>query len=119
METKTFNPNKFLHVSESAEEHLVDQINKNNAIGVELGIMPNGCAGFEFTWDYVNEYLSQEYEVIDIKDKVLIVNSISRDFIIGSNIDLKDEGIKGKTLIVESPKATGSCGYGESVQFDI
>lgn len=119
METKTFNSKKFLQVSESAEQHLVDQINKNEALGVELGIMPNGCAGFEYTWDYVTEYFSQDYNVTEIQDKVLIVNSLSRDFLIGSSIDLLDEGIKGKTLIVKSPKATGSCGCGESVQFDI
>ena len=119
METKTFNSKKFLQVSESAEQHLVDQINKNEALGVELGIMPNGCAGFEYTWDYVTEYFSQDYNITEIQDKVLIVNSLSRDFLIGSSIDLLDEGIKGKTLIVKSPKATGSCGCGESVQFDI
>lgn len=119
METKTFNSKNFLQVSESAEQHLVDQINKNEALGVELGIMPNGCAGFEYTWDYVTEYFSQDYNVTEIQDKVLIVNSLSRDFLIGSSIDLLDEGIKGKTLIVKSPKATGSCGCGESVQFDI
>lgn len=119
METKTFNPTNFLQVSESAEQHLVDQINQNNALGVELGIMPNGCAGFEYTWDYITEYFSQEYQVTQIQDKVLIVNSLSRDLLMGSYIDLLDEGIKGRTLVVKSPKATGTCGCGESVQFDI
>ncbi|MDA8842080.1 hypothetical protein N9N08_00210 [bacterium] len=119
MEIKSYNPTKFLNVSSEASEHLVEQINKNNAIGVELGILPNGCAGFEYTWKYINEFYAQDYDVTDIQDKVIVVGSVSREYVIGSSVELLDEGIKGKTLIVNSPKATGSCGCGESVQFDI
>jgi len=52
-------------------------------------------------------------------DYVLIVNDVCAEFIEGSQVDLLDEGIKGQTLTVSSPKATGGCGCGESVTFEL
>ena len=119
METRTFNPNNFISVTEPAKDHLLKQIKDNDALGVALGVMPNGCAGFEFTWDFVSEYYSQDYKITQMDDSVLIVDLLSADLLEGSEVDLVDEGIKGKTLIFKSPKATGACGCGESVTFNI
>ena len=47
------------------------------------------------------------------------MNELSLPLLEGSLIDIKDEGIKGSSLIVTSPKAVGSCGCGESVTFDV
>ena len=119
METRLFNPNNFISVTEPAKQHLLNQIKQNDALGIALGIMPNGCAGFEYTWNFVSEYYSQNYKITHIDDSVLIVDLLSADLLEGSEVDLVDEGIKGKTLIVRSPKATGACGCGESVTFNI
>lgn len=118
MQVQEYKPS-FVSITESAKTHLVDQIKNADGIGVALGIMPNGCAGFEYTWDIVTEYFSHEYHVTDMEPYVFLVDNISADFIEGSLIDMKDEGIKGKTLTVSSPKASGACGCGESVTFDI
>jgi Fe-S cluster assembly iron-binding protein IscA len=42
---------------------------------------------------------------------------MSVDMLAGSVVDLVNEGLKGKTLTVKSPKASGECGCGESVTF--
>jgi len=119
MEIKQYTPTEFLNVTDVAKQHLIEQIKNNDALGVRLGVMPNGCAGFEYTWDYVTEYFSQTERVTRLDDYVILVDDLSAEFLEGSQIDLKDEGIKGKTLLVNSPKATGSCGCGESVKFDL
>ena len=49
--------------------------------------------------------------------KCIIVDDICSPYITGSIVDLLDEGIKGKTLVVQSPRAVSSCGCGESIQF--
>tara|TARA_B100000927_G_scaffold66555_1_gene52442 strand:+ start:420 stop:797 length:378 start_codon:yes stop_codon:yes gene_type:complete len=113
---KTYNPN-FLTVTESATEHLVTQIESQNGIGVSLGVKPSGCAGFEYEWNIVHEFNAEDYTVNKLGDYSIIVDEVCTPYISGSIVDLLDEGIKGKTLIVQSPKAVSSCGCGESIQF--
>jgi iron-sulfur cluster assembly accessory protein len=118
METiQTYNPDQVV-VTDTAKQHLLDQIYDNDALGVSLGLMPGGCSGFEFTWKFVSEYLSQNNFITDLDDyKVLIIDSVSMPMLKGSTIDLLDEGIKGKTITVKSPLSNGTCGCGESINF--
>ena len=118
MQVQEYKPG-FVSITDSAKQHLVSQIKQADGIGVELGVKPSGCAGFEYTWNIVSEYYAQEYRVTNMDDYVLIVNDMCAEFIEGSQVDLLDEGIKGQTLTVSSPKATGGCGCGESVTFEL
>ena len=113
---KTYNP-EFISVTESATEHLITQIESQKAIGVSLGVKPSGCAGFEYVWKIVHEFDAQEYTVTKLGNYSIIVEDICKPYISGSLVDLLDEGIKGKTLVVQSPQAVSSCGCGESIQF--
>ena len=113
---KTYNPN-FLTVTELATEHLITQIESQNGVGVSLGVKPSGCAGFEYEWKIVHEFIAEDYTVNKLGDYSIIVDDICSPYISGSLVDLLDEGIKGKTLIVQSPRAVSSCGCGESIQF--
>jgi iron-sulfur cluster assembly accessory protein len=117
---KTFHPGEKLTVTKVAQDHLRQQVQKDSHIGVELNLIPNGCAGFEYDWELVSEYYSNQYAyVLECDGFVLLVNELSLPLLEGSLIDIKDEGIKGSSLIVTSPKAVGSCGCGESVTFDV
>jgi len=119
MSIETYNPNS-ITVTQSGKEYLLQQVEKNDALGVSLSLMPNGCAGFEYNWDFVvTEFYQQDYHIVKLDDKVLLVNNLSFPYLEGSVIKLQDDGIKGISLVVESPKATGSCGCGESVTFDV
>lgn len=118
METiKTYNPDQVI-VTDAAKKHLLDQIYDKDVLGVSLGLMPGGCSGFEFDWDFVTEYLSQNYFITELDEsKVLIIDTLSMPMLKGSTIDLLDEGIKGKSLTVKSPLSNGTCGCGESIHF--
>tara|TARA_Y100000768_G_scaffold94197_1_gene68221 strand:+ start:9627 stop:10004 length:378 start_codon:yes stop_codon:yes gene_type:complete len=113
---KTYNP-EFITVTESATDHLVTQIENQNGVGVSLGVKPSGCAGFEYEWKIVHEFNADEYAITKLGNYSIIVEDICKPYISGSIIDLLDEGIKGKTLVVQSPQAVSSCGCGESIQF--
>ena len=65
----------------------------------------------------VHEFIAEDYTVNKLGDYSIIVDDICSPYISGSLVDLLDEGIKGKTLIVQSPRAVSSCGCGESIQF--
>ena len=116
---KTFNPDNVITFTESATEHLVSQVKASEgAIGISLGLMPNGCAGFEYKWDIVTE-VEDGYKEHMIGPYLFLLDEKSEDFLIGSEVDLVNDGLKGKTLVVKSPKASGECGCGESVTFDV
>lgn len=114
---KTFNPDDLITFSPSATEHLTSSIEKEDAIGVSLALKPAGCAGFEFVWNIVKEELDG-FGKSELGDYTFFLDDLSKDFLAGSYVDMVDEGLKGKTLAVKSPKASGECGCGESVTFN-
>lgn len=116
---KTFNPDNLITFSPSAIEHLVASIEgKEGTIGVSLALKPAGCAGFEFVWNLVDSAV-EGYREQDLADHYkFFLDDMSKDFLAGSYVDMEDEGLKGKTLTVKAPKASGVCGCGESVTFN-
>ena len=115
---KTFNPANVITFTESAKVHLIASIEESDAIGVSLGLKPNGCAGFEYNWDIVTA-VEEGYKEQKLGDYLFFIDNLSEEYLQGSIVDLVDEGLKGKTLTVKSPKASGECGCGESVTFDV
>ena len=118
---KTFDPANIITFTESARTHLISSIRDANAVGVSLGLKPNGCAGFEYNWDIVTgiEEGYSQYNLDTIGRYLFFLDDLSKDYLAGSIVDLVDEGIQGKTLTVKAPKASGECGCGESVIFDV
>lgn len=115
---KTFNPDHVISFTDSARKHLIDSIkHADNAMGVSLALKPAGCAGFEFVWKMETE-MPEGFEKQPLGEYLFLLCDMSKSFLAGSEVDLVDEGLKGKTLTVNSPQASGMCGCGESVQFD-
>tara|TARA_R110000868_G_scaffold84531_10_gene238304 strand:+ start:4601 stop:4963 length:363 start_codon:yes stop_codon:yes gene_type:complete len=116
---KTFNPDNLITFTESASEHLITSIESSEgAVGVSLALKPAGCAGFEFVWKIVTD-IEEGFSEQVLGDYLFLLDNMSKDFLAGSIVDLVNEGLKGKTLTVRSPKASGECGCGESVTFDV
>tara|TARA_B110000977_G_scaffold175337_1_gene230008 strand:- start:1863 stop:2219 length:357 start_codon:yes stop_codon:yes gene_type:complete len=114
---KTFNPDNQITFTETATQHLVASIrDSEDAIGVSLALKPAGCAGFEFVWKMVSEE-EEGFKVSELGPYKFLLCDMSVDMLAGSVVDLVNEGLKGKTLTVKSPKASGECGCGESVTF--
>jgi len=116
---KTYNPANLITFTESATQHLISQVEGfAGGIGVSLGLMPNGCAGYEYRWDIVTG-IEEGYKEHELGPYLFLLDEKSEDFLAGSTVDLVNEGVKGKTLTVKSPNASGECGCGESVTFDV
>lgn len=105
-----------VQITESAENHILQQVLNTDTTVVKLTLKPSGCAGFSYVWDLKD--LIEKDEVILYFDKIAIVtNTDSAYYLDGSTIDLETTGMN-KILIVNSPKAVHSCGCGESVTFE-
>jgi len=97
----------------------VKQINalmdQNGHYGLRLGIKKGGCAGMEYTLDYVDE-VTQHDEVIEQEGARVLIAPMAQMFLFGTEIDyevsLLEAGFK-----FNNPNVTESCGCGESIKF--
>ncbi len=80
--------------------------------GVRLGTSTKGCNGLAYTVDYVDE-IDPSDERIEDKGVTLFVDAMSLIYLIGSEMDYKDEKFQSGFTFT-NPNEKGRCGCGES-----
>lgn len=84
--------------------------------GLRIGVKKGGCAGMEYTMDYVDEF-DQHDEVVEQGDARVIIAPMAQMFLFGTEIDyevsLLEAGFKFR-----NPNVSEACGCGESIKFD-
>ena len=97
----------------------VAQINKlmdgGDKKGLRIGVKKGGCAGMEYTMDYVDE-IDPHDEVVEKGGARVMIAPMAQMFLFGTEIDyevaLLESGFKFK-----NPNVTEACGCGESIKF--
>ncbi|MEO0358154.1 MAG: iron-sulfur cluster assembly accessory protein [Pseudomonadota bacterium] len=98
----------------------IAQINKlavkGNHLGLRIGIKKGGCAGMEYTMDYVDAAEPND-EVVEVDGAKVLIAPMAQMFLFGTQIDyetsLLESGFKFK-----NPNVVDACGCGESIKFD-
>ena len=85
---------------------------KPDATALRFGVKKGGCAGQEYTVDYVTEPLLTDDPVPGLP--VYVVRS-SVLFLLGTRIDYREDALRSG-FVFENPQQTAACGCGESVQ---
>jgi iron-sulfur cluster insertion protein len=78
---------------------------------VSLGVKGGGCSGFQYVWDFSDNWPDVKWSE-PIED-VLVLDPLAEVYVLGSVIDYVTE-LGGSFLAVKNPTSTSSCGCGES-----
>ena len=88
---------------------------KQDTQGLRIGIKKGGCAGMEYTMDYVAD-LNPMDEVVEQDGARVMIAPMAQMFLFGTQIDyqtsLLDAGFK-----FINPNVAEACGCGESIKF--
>lgn len=84
-------------------------------VGLRLGVKKGGCAGMEYTMEFVDQIDNYD-EVIEQDGARVMIAPMAQMFLFGTEIDyessLLESGFK-----FNNPNVTEACGCGESIKF--
>jgi adenylate kinase len=84
----------------------------NPDLKLRVFVQGGGCSGFQYGFTFEDD--TSEDDTIMHKDGVtLLVDSMSYQYLVGSEIDYKDD-ITGAQFVIKNPNATTTCGCGSS-----
>ncbi|WP_425050215.1 HesB/IscA family protein [Psychromarinibacter sp. S121] len=88
---------------------------KDGSKGLRIGIKKGGCAGMEYTMEYVAD-VDPNDEVVEQDGAVVMIAPMAQMFLFGTEIDyevsLLEAGFKFR-----NPNVADACGCGESIKF--
>ena len=103
-------------ITENAKDYMKSV---SNGGYVTLAVKGGGCSGFQYVWG-LSKTKDDELKrsgtaggAIDVIDNILLLDSLTIMYVIGSKIDYITE-LGGSFLTVVNPTAKSSCGCGES-----
>lgn len=84
----------------------------NPSIKLRTFVQGGGCSGMSYGFTLDEEQNEDDF-VVDNTDGLIIIDSMSMQYLTGSTIDFKDD-IMGSNFVVNNPQATTTCGCGSS-----
>jgi iron-sulfur cluster assembly protein len=103
-------------MTSKAAQQIVKLMAAGDKKGLRIGVKKGGCAGMEYTMDYVDE-VDPNDEVVEQNGAVVMIAPMAQMFLFGTEIDyevsLLESGFKFK-----NPNVTEACGCGESIKFE-
>lgn len=84
--------------------------------GLRIGIKKGGCAGMEYTMDYVDEADPND-ETVEQDGARVMIAPMAQMFLFGTEIDYETSLLESGFRF-NNPNVTEACGCGESIKFD-
>jgi iron-sulfur cluster assembly protein len=98
-----------------ASAQIAKLMSRDGREGLRIGVKKGGCAGMEYTMDYVDE-VDPHDEVVEQDGARIMIAPMAQMFLFGTEIDyevsLLESGFK-----FNNPNVVEACGCGESIKF--
>ncbi|NNK78422.1 MAG: iron-sulfur cluster assembly accessory protein [Litoreibacter sp.] len=103
-------------MTQEAAAQIAKLMAKDGHKGLRIGVKKGGCAGMEYTMEYVDE-VDPHDEVVEQGPARVMIAPMAQMFLFGTEIDyevsLLESGFK-----FNNPNVSEACGCGESIKFD-
>ena len=100
----------------AAAKQISRLMTRDGSEGLRIGVKKGGCAGMEYTMEYVAEGDPHD-EVVEQDGARVMIAPMAQMFLFGTEIDyetsLLESGFKFK-----NPNVAEACGCGESIKFN-
>ena len=104
-------------MTDRAAAQISKLMEKDGHKGLRIGVKKGGCAGMEYTMEYVDE-VAEHDEVVEQDGARVMIAPMAQMFLFGTEIDyevsLLEAGFK-----FHNPNVSEACGCGESIKFDM
>jgi iron-sulfur cluster assembly protein len=103
-------------ITPAAAKQIARLMARDGSQGLRIGVKKGGCAGMEYTMDYVSAVDPLD-EVVELEGARVMIAPMAQMFLFGTEIDyevsLLESGFKFR-----NPNVVDACGCGESIKFD-
>jgi iron-sulfur cluster insertion protein len=105
---------QMITITESALEKIQGILAEENNPKVKLRtfVQGGGCSGFSYGFTLDEEQTEDDF-VIDNKGTVVLIDSMSMQYLQGATIDYTEE-LMGSSFTIKNPNAQTTCGCGSS-----
>ena len=107
----------FINISKSAADHIRKIMEDGAGKALRIGLKKGGCAGMEYTMEYVNE-ISESDEIVEVDGAKVVIAPTAQMFLFGTEIDY-ESGLLESGFKFNNPNVSETCGCGESIKFDV
>ena len=102
-------------MTEKAASQIAKLMQQGDTKGLRIGVKKGGCAGMEYTMDYVAE-IDPLDEVVEQDGARVMIAPMAQMFLFGTEIDYKTSLLESG-FVFNNPNVVDACGCGESVKF--
>lgn len=104
-----------VNITEKAANKIKELIETDNKFALRIGVKKGGCAGMEYTLEFVDS-VSEAEEIVEKNGAKLVVAPMAQMFLFGTEIDY-ESGLLESGFKFRNPNVTETCGCGESIKF--
>ena len=98
-----------------AARHIAGLMATKGSEGLRIGVKKGGCAGMEYTMDYVSSVNPLD-EVVEQDGARVLIAPMAQLFLIGTEIDYQIDLLQAGFKF-RNPNVAEVCGCGESIKF--
>ena len=103
-------------ITAAAATQIARLMAKDGHQGLRIGVKKGGCAGMEYTMDYVTSVNPLD-EVVETEGARVMIAPMAQMFLFGTEIDY-EVSLLESAFKFRNPNVVDACGCGESIKFD-
>ena len=105
------------HVTEAAADKIKSLVKEEpKATGLRIFVQGGGCSGFQYGFAFAEE-LDDDDTNVQAHGASVVVDAMSYQYVMGAEIDYKNDPLNGSSFVIRNPQATSTCGCGSSFAY--